>query len=149
MTEWGVYVHPALSAPSQPHHYYLEFQVWRPSQVAAICYAWVGTNIILDTVAREDGRITMAVPEDNEIPVEPGDVVGLYVEPLDGQGGVQLDRSNASSSVTVWYKDGQIAVTDPGMCRLSVGEGTILGFSKAAAPVLTAVVGSSTGMCTV
>ncbi len=91
----------------------------------------------------EDGQVTMAVQEGNEVYAETGDVVGFFIEPLSGQGGVQLDTTDTSGATTVWYKDGELIATDPGMCRLSLGAGRMLEFSMAAAPALTAVVGST------
>lgn len=142
VTEWGVYVHPGVTSLGLPHHYYIEFQVWRPSLSTDVCYSWVGKNTLPDAVATADGLVTVTVEEGEQIAVLPGDIVGLYAESLDGQGNVQLNTADVS--VTVWYKDGEIVVTDPGMCTLSIGEGMVLELSLDAAPVLTAVVSSST-----
>ena len=130
LTEWGAYVKPG--DPVQT--YYIQFQVWRPS-LANGCYVSVGHNLLSEGRPDINGQIVLLVQDENQFTVQPGDVVGLHVG---GSGGVQM-TTDADSTV-VWHTEEELRFTDPGMCKLSAGEGRELGISQAAAPVVTAVV---------
>ena len=138
VTRWGAYVEPGGSS----EEYHVNFQVWRPSHLAG-CYALVGNNR-LQRATPADNQITLEVPEEEQIQVQPRDVMGFYIQHLGGRsGGIQLLASVGADSVSVWHA-GEIMSTDTGTCRLSVGEGGTLSSMIDRKPVVTAVVSKYT-----
>ena len=136
VTEWRACVQPGGSASEQ---YYIQFQVWRPTANGVDgCYELVDYNIPLDDAREEEMNISdstsiieaegflsppgdrndplhrcvvLPVRESQQIEVQPGDVVGYYVDHIrrritDDQdptdGGIQWIESTA---VTVYYTD--------------------------------------------
>ena len=131
VTEWRACVSPGGSAS---HQYYIQFQVWRPTANGVDgCYELVDYNIPLDDVWQEEMTISdstsiieaegflsspgdngplsycvvLPVRESQQIEVQPGDVVGYYVDRFrDGvdrtDGGIQWISSTVG---TVYYRD--------------------------------------------
>ena len=132
VTEWRACVQPGGSAS---HQYYIQFQVWRPTANGVDgCYELVDYNIPLDDAREEemnvsdstsiieaegflspledrndplDHCVVLPVRESQQIEVQPGDVVGFYVDRFrDGvdrtDGGIQWTDSTVG---TVYYTD--------------------------------------------
>ena len=127
--------------------YELELQVLRPlpvDQNNIQCFSVVGSysqtggpNSPPDNI---DFCILIDIPSDDQIPVQPGDVVGFYYDLLrnDG-GGVQLDEDR--EDVTVFYRErASIPAPTISSCMLIAGLNNI-DITTTAAPVITVVVG--------
>ena len=128
--------------------YELELQVLRPlpvDQDDIQCFSLVGSysqtggpNFPPDDINR---CILIDIPLNDQIPVQPGDVVGFYSDYLgdNADGGVQLNESR--EDVTVFYRErSSIPAPIPSSCMLIAGPNNIDTIT-AAAPVITAVVG--------
>ena len=97
--------------------YTISFQVWRPNSPSTVdtdgCYTMQGTNhfspISLGDPDTADRGIVTGIPLESErIEVQPGDVVGFYLESSRSTGdGIQFarDRDNTSPNTdeTVWF----------------------------------------------
>ena len=118
VTEWKACINPGGRSIDQ---YYIRFQVWRPTDISG-CYSLVNFNSPVD----EDGEdgvlyppgtndndslhrcVVLSVPEDQQIEVQSGDVVGYYVdrfrdgEDQDGRGGIQWIEGG--NGVAVYYR---------------------------------------------
>ncbi len=129
--------------------YYIWFEVYRPTPEGAEgCYDFVGQNYLENGMPGQNGPLDHCVvledisPEE-QISVEPGDVVGFYSvhEEEDGtasDGGVQLDTGRMD--VTVWYNSGLIVASETTSCRLRVGDEYSLNTQDNRPPVITAQV---------
>ena len=88
-----------------------------------------------------DHCIVINIPPDDQIPVQPGDVVGFYSDFLldDRDDGVQLDTNR--EDVTVFYQErASITPSGPSSCSLIAGANNIA-TTTTAAPIITVVVG--------
>ena len=113
VTEWGACVQPG---GSDEEEYYIQFQVWRPD--ISGCYSLVNFNSPVD----EDEYLSppgdssnplhrcvvLSVPEDQQIEVQSGDVVGYYVDRFkddkdETTGGIQWIEDDPN--VVVHYRD--------------------------------------------
>ena len=128
--------------------YELELQVLRPlpvDQNNIQCFSVVGSysqtggpNFPPDDINR---CILIDIPSDDQIPVQPGDVVGFYSNYLgdNADDGVQLNESR--EDVTVFYRErANIPAPIPSSCMLIAGSNNI-DSTTTAAPVITVVVG--------
>ena len=125
VTEWRACVWPG----GRRHEYYIQFQVWRPTANGINgCYELVDYNIPLDDAGQEemnvsdstsiieaegllnpqsDRCVVLPVRESQQIEVQPGDVVGYYVDYFrddddENRGGIEwID----STEVTVYYTE--------------------------------------------
>ena len=130
--------------------YELELQVLRPlpvDQNDIQCFSLIGSysqtegpNFPPDDI---DFCILIDIPPDDQIPVQPGDVVGFYYDLLrDSNGGVQLDT--ARTDVTAFYRERtNIPAPIPSSCMLIAGPLNI-DTTTTAAPAITVVVGKLT-----
>ena len=147
ITEWGADVSPGGNGEDMM--YTLDFQVWRPARNVSItgCYSLVGNNRF--TQLSPSGGLTESLspilPE-QRIQVQPGDVLGFYVESannLPDTRGVVLLRDGSVEgdgeyeTEEVWYADVNSLVFGNGICHLAVGPGRALSSSTNAAPVLS------------
>ena len=122
VTEWRACVQPGGSASDQ---YYIQFQVWRPTANGVNgCYELVDYNIPLDSTSILEAEgllsppgdsndpldrcVVLPVKESQQIEVQPGYVVGYYVDRFrngndaETNGGIQwIDNTD----VTVYYTD--------------------------------------------
>ncbi len=103
VTQWGAYVEPGGGGDNM--NYIATFQVWRPDGNGNEVYTMVGENAYPDPITLvADSQILVAATEPL-IQVQPGDVVGYYLnsnKESDGKSrGVQLDVSN--SNLKVYY----------------------------------------------
>ena len=125
--------------------YELELQVLRPlpvDQNDIQCFSVVGSysqtggpNFPPDDI---DRCILIDIPSDDQIPVQPGDVVGFYFDLLRNDGGsVQLDGED----ITAFYRErANIPAPSPSSCMFIAGSNNI-DSTTTAAPVITVVVG--------
>ena len=128
--------------------YELELQVLRPLPVEQDdiqCFSMVesysqtgGPNFPPDNINR---CILIDIPSDDQIPVQPGDVVGFYYDyrNTNGIGGVQLDT--ARTDITAFYRE-RASIPAPilSSCMLIAGLNNI-DSTTTAAPVITVVIG--------
>ena len=124
--------------------YDIDFQVLRLSPVSDPefdCYNLVGSNLI-ENGRPDGGCIVYDVPVEEQVLVQPGDVVGFFSDNVnrdDDEDGVQVVESR--QDVVVHYRErNTIPATDPESCMFAVGPNQI-DSSTVAAPVITAVVG--------
>ena len=126
--------------------YYLFLQVWRPSPdvEANGCYSLVGSNRF--TSVPLNSRIALVTPLPHErIQFEPGDVLGFYVEGLQGgnRGVVMLNDLNGQGdggyeTEEVWYATVAVIIVNPDPdCLYDVGHGRQLNTFTNAAPVIS------------
>ena len=146
VVQWGACVERGGGG----ERYDIDFQVLRRSPVSdpgVDCYSLVGSNFIdngrpNDPPHRVDRCIVYDVPLEEQVLVQPGDVVGFFSDNVnrdDNRDGVQVVESR--QDVVVYYRERDtIPVTDPESCMFAVGPGQI-DSSTVAAPVITAVVG--------
>ena len=146
VVQWGACVQPG-GMPDR-EIYELELQVLRPlpvDQNDIQCFSLVGSysqtggpNFPPGDI---DRCILIDIPSDDQIPVQPGDVVGFYYDHRNGNGdgGVQLDT--ARTDVTAFYRErANIPAPTPSSCMLIAGPNNI-DSTTTAAPVITVVVG--------
>ena len=145
VVQWGACMQPG----GNPNNdiYELEIQVLRPLPVGQddiLCFSLVGmysqTGGPNSPPANIDRCIVIDIPEDDQIPVRPDDVVGFYSDFLrNDDGGVQLDTNR--EDVTVFYQERvNIPPTNPSSCSLIAGANNIAA-TTTAAPIITVVVG--------
>ena len=87
VTEWGACVQPGGTANEE--QFYIQFQVWAPTETSD-CYRLVDFNTPTDAVVPEEYLtppdngiarcVVLTVREEEQIAVEPGYVVGYYVD---------------------------------------------------------------------
>ena len=160
VTEWRACVQPGGMGRE---HYYIQFQVWRPTGAHNGCYSLVDYNIPLHHAVEEERNnisnstniieaegflnppdeglshcVVLPVRKNKQIEVQPGDVVGYYVDHFrredDGtnddrtDGGIQWTEN---SSVTVYYYESplpradiksQYATLNPNSCSFGIPE---------------------------
>ena len=110
VTEWGACVQPGGSFNIE--QYYIQFQVWAPTKTSG-CYRLVGSNTPMDAVVPEEYLVppdndialcvVLTVREEEQIVVEPGYVVGYYVDYFRND----EDRDNGGVQ---WIEDGNIMI---------------------------------------
>ncbi len=149
VVQWGACVNPR----SNDDQYDIYFEVWRPMDTDG-CYSLVGSNFVNNGVAANVHNvrscIVIDVPENDQVIVEPGDVVGFYTDHRDidddddsGTGGVELDERAQFTNLEVWYR----SLSNPSQSELEanplcVGNGNDLPTLRTGdAPVITAVIG--------
>ena len=71
ITKWELYT---VNNGSHP----IEFQVWREdTAISSTVYRLVGKNYFSDAKPDSSNLLSLAVPEDQQITVQPGDIVGI------------------------------------------------------------------------
>ena len=130
--------------------YDIYFEVWRPTGTDG-CYSLVGSNFVDNgapgNVHNVRACVVIDVPEDEQVIVEPGDVVGFYSDHVigNGNGGVELDEGTQYENLEVWYR----SISNPSQSDLEanslcVGVGEDLSTQRTGdAPVITAVIGKN------
>ena len=113
------------------------------------CYAMQGTNhfspISLADYATADRGIVTGVPLESErIEVQPGDVVGFYLESSRFTNGIQfardVDNTSPYTDETVWFATGSLTPRPEATCMYPVGTSGLLNSSTNLAPLITATV---------
>ncbi len=96
-----------MNPRSNDDQYDIYFEVWRPTDTDG-CYSLVGSNFVNNGIAANVHNvrscIVIDVPENDQVVVEPGDVVGFYTDHDDGTGGVELDEGAQFANLEVWYR---------------------------------------------
>ncbi len=150
VTEWRALVEGSGGAHFKEQPYTISFQVWRPNSPSPLdndgCYTMQGTNdfpsIPLADPDTDDRGIVTGVPPVNErIEVQPGDVVGFYLESRSGDG-IQFAKDEASpyTDETVWFATGSLTPNSDAACMYPVGTSGLLSSSTNLAPLITATV---------
>ena len=149
VTQWRAFVHN--SNDDHRNAYDISFQVWRPNSPSPVdtdgCYTMQGTNyfpsIPLADPDTDDRGIVTGVPLESErIEVQPGDVVGFYLESsIRIDDGIQFARdANLYTDETVWFATGSLTPRPEATCMYPVGTSGLLSSSTNLAPLITATV---------
>ncbi len=155
VTKWRAFVEGSGGAHFREQPYTISFQVWRPNSPSPVdtdgCYTMQGNNYFSPISLADDGSddrgIVTGIPLESErIEVQPGDVVGFYLESSrenDDDDGIQFargqDNESEYDSESVWYATGD--VTSGGQtCLFPVGTGRTLSSFTSLAPLITATV---------
>ena len=164
VTEWGACVLPG--GTGRDEQYYIQFQVWEPTEING-CYRLVDFNVPEDAVVAEeylvppdndmDRCVVLTVREERQIMVQPGYIVGYYVDYFrDGgedrdNGGVQWIRGG---NMMIHYSDEvprnnleqyyAIGGRDPASCGFeltTVNDRYSLTIATSATPIISLSVG--------
>ena len=124
--------------------YNIDFQVWRPQPPGQESFfSLIGSNSGRNLRPSSSRCVTLDVSENEQIEIEPGDVVGFYFEhSRRNRGGVEVDDS--AVGVTTWYEEEAESTCplDSDTCELSIGTtGNLQSSETGGAPVITAAVG--------
>ena len=146
VVQWGACVDPR----SDNDQYDIYFEVWRPTGTNG-CYSLVGSNFINNGVAGNVHNVracvVIDVPENQQVVVQPGDVVGFYSDHVvgNGDGGVELDDGTQYANLEVWYRSlSNPSQNDLEANSLCVGVGEDLNTQRTGdAPVITAILGKN------
>ena len=145
ITEWGADVEQGGGGDQMM--YTLDFQVWRPDPNISSngCYSLVGNNRF--TQVPLSGSLAQSLSPTSpgqRIQIQPGDVLGFYVESAldqpDERGVVLLRDGSVQGEYEtekVWYADVNNLVFGNPMCLYPVGPGRALSSSTNAAPVIS------------
>ncbi len=145
ITEWRAY-RRFTEDPNTVH-----FQVWRPSPLREGCFNLVGEDTYTGVGDRFKDRIRRFTVPSNNITIQPGDVVGYFVnsmvdESIRAIDGVALDITSTTESV--WYYGSSTDSEElpfrirSDSCQASIGpNGTLRSFT-AAAPILSIAIGT-------
>ena len=116
VTGWGACVQPG---GNENEDYYIQFQVWRPTGISG-CYSLVDFNRPVEENGDDgflsppgddsdlDHCVVLSVPENQQIEVQSGDVVGYYVDffrsgvDRENDGGIQWIEGG--NDVVVYYR---------------------------------------------
>ena len=154
VTEWRAFVERSGFGQFADQSYTISFQVWRPNSPSTVdtdgCYTMQGTNhfspISLGDPDTADRGIVTGIPLESErIEVQPGDVVGFYLESSRSTGdGIQFarDRDNTSPNTdeTVWFATVSVTPRPEAACMYPVGISGLLSSSTNLAPLITVTV---------
>ncbi len=157
VTQWRALVENSGSGHFDDQAYTIFFQVWRPNSLSPVntdgCYTMQGTNhfpsIPLSDPDTADRGIVTGVPLESErIEVQPGDVVGFYLENSRANNdGIQFarnkdNRDNTSpyTNETVWFATGLLTPRPEATCMYPVGKSRLLNSSTSLAPLITATI---------
>ncbi|XP_064406346.1 uncharacterized protein LOC135351301 isoform X3 [Halichondria panicea] len=139
VTEWRAFVEGSGGAHFKDQPYTISFQVWRPNSPSPVdtdgCYTMQGTNHfpsipLADDRSADRGIVTGIPLESERIEVQPGDVVGFYLESShmrdSNHDGIQFAPDST-------YKN----------CPFPVGPKRVLSSSTNRAPLITATVSTT------
>ena len=152
ITEWRAFVEG--SGLEYDQVYTISFQVWRPNSLSPVdtdgCYNRVGVNFFPFNRLADPDKVIIngTVTESVKIEVQPGDVVGFYLESSRGNtDGIQFagDSDSNHTNETVWYGTGFDAFPTTGsrVCPFPVGPNRTLSSSTSRAPLITVTLGES------
>ena len=148
VTEWRAFVEGSGDAHFAEQPYTISFQVWRPNSPSPVdtdgCYNLTGFNHfspipLADPNTADRGIVTGVPLESERIEVQPGDVVGFYLESSYDHDGIQFSPDSAYRSEAVWYATGSYS-EGPTYCRFPVGLRGVLSSSTNRAPLITTTV---------
>ncbi len=154
VTEWRALVGRSGDNYFDDQPYNISFQVWTPNSPSLVdtdgCYNMQGTNHFSpipladpDTVNR--GVVTGVPLESERIEVQPGDVVGFYLESSGNiNDGIQFARDGDNTSLytegTVWFATGSLTPRPEAACMYPVGTSGLFSSSTNIAPLITVTV---------
>lgn len=133
VTQWGACVKNDTTITNIAFNVYRPYGIYLPG---TSCYSLVGSNTLMRTVP-DDSCITLAVPAQDQISVQPEDVVGLIFTPSSNP--VEIDES--IDTITVWHGPTSRLDSRNGTCAYRVGPDGNLDNTITGAPVITAMVG--------
>ncbi|XP_064406345.1 uncharacterized protein LOC135351301 isoform X2 [Halichondria panicea] len=155
VTEWRAFVEGSGGAHFKDQPYTISFQVWRPNSPSPVdtdgCYTMQGTNHfpsipLADDRSADRGIVTGIPLESERIEVQPGDVVGFYLESShmrdSNHDGIQFAPDSTYKSEAVWYVTGSYN-KGPTDCPFPVGPKRVLSSSTNRAPLITATVSTT------
>ncbi len=154
VTQWRAFVERSGGAFFQDQPYTISFQVWRPNSPSPVdtdgCYTMQGTNhfspIPLSDPNTADRGIVTGIPLQSErIEVQPGDVVGFYLESSrNDDDGIQFagdgDNTSPYTDEAVWFATGSVTPRPEAACMYPVGISGQLSSSCSLAPLITVTV---------
>ncbi len=154
VTEWRAFVLGSGGAYYRDQPYTVSFQVWRPNSPSPVdtdgCYTMQGTNYfspisLADNLSADRGIVTGVPLESERIEVQPGDVVGFYLESSrltsDGiQFAGHFDNPSPYIDETVWFATDSLTPYPEAICMYPVGTSGLLSSSTSLAPLITAAV---------
>ena len=139
VVQWGA----CVQSGGGGERYDIDFQVLRQSPVSdpgVDCYSLVGSNLI-ENGQPVDRCILYDVPVEEQVLVQPGDVVGFFSDDVNRDFNDSVQVIESRQDVVVHYRERDtIPATDPESCMFVVGPGQIDSMTVGA-PVITAVVG--------
>ncbi len=105
--------------------HYIEFSVWRlvPSNnQVLLTYLFIGSNIFPDATPGEDHLLSLSVSEDQQIPVQPGDIPGirLIVRDNTSVSPFQVQAHGLTGNSTLFYALDEDEVTPPSTPVLNI-----------------------------
>ncbi len=114
----------------------------------------IGINLfspipLADPNTADRGIVTGVPPESERIEVQPGDVVGFYLESsMNDDDGIRFDRDNYNEE-TVWFVTDTASIVSPMPATLSVGPSGLLSVSTNLAPLISVCKYLSLGGCVI
>ncbi len=154
VTEWRALVEGSGSGYFAEQPYTISFQVWRPNSTSPVdtdgCYTRQGINhfpaiSLADPDAADRGIVTGVPLESERIEVQPGDVVGFYLESSRlTSDGIQFagddDNTSPYTEETVWFATDSLTPRPEATCMYPVGTSGLLSSSTNLAALITATV---------
>ncbi len=155
VTEWRAIVEGSGGGHFDDQAYTISFQVWRPNSPSPVNtdgrYTMQGINhfspiSLADPDTADRGIVTGMVPLESErIEVQPGDVVGFYLESSrSNTNGIQFagdgDNTSPYTNETVWFATGSVTPRPEAACMYPVGISGLLSSSSSLAPLITVTV---------
>lgn len=149
---WQTYIQPDPNE-IQRKHYYVDFQVWRPSPLEySGCYTLVGYDRFSGFLGN-NGLVRKALEPSTKLEFRLGDVIGLLVYEAGhkitslptrwkNQVGIKMDRSYGDEKV--WYHINTFKsplIVGDSSCPLPIGPGGRLESFLSSAPLLSVQVG--------
>ena len=137
ITEWQINVHVHMHMYMDYSLWYLQhvdFQVWRPSPTVNTtgCYSLVGHNEFSNVTLI--GEIATATPpQHNQIQVQPGDVVGFYLD----ADGAHVNTEPVYSNMMVWFGRVETGENQNSACPHPIARSGGLDSSINGAPLIT------------
>ena len=135
--------------PNPDKIFNFDFQVWRPSPTVANdgCYSLVASYLVESISLVQDSEVVARVTPspNNQLPIQPGDVLGFYVESIgngsgDHDNGVVLLNNDGFSNELIWHASITALTSSIGSCPYPVGSTRLLSSPTSAAPVISIAV---------
>ncbi len=148
VTEWRALVEGSGGGHFGEQPYTISFQVWRPNSPSPVdtdgCYNLTGFNLFspISLSNAPKGVVTGVPLESERIEVQPGDVVGFYLESSrEDDDGIQFAGDTSPyTNETVWFATGSLTPRPEAACMYPVGTSGLLNASINLAPLITATV---------
>lgn len=110
ITKWDLYT---VNNGSHP----IEFQVWREDvTISSTVYRLVGNNYFPDAQPDSNNLLSLPVPEDQQISVQPGDIVGIStIESADPSNDFTIQDYILQGTIVLYTLRGENASTPPSL----------------------------------